>query len=371
MVKRTLIQLILLFTYSLHCASALAAHNISAKQAELEKVSSQIQQLQKNLNADLNEKTTLEQELQDRELLLAKLAQQIASINRDLANEANELARLKLSQQKLLTQLTHQREALAEQLRMMYRLGNMQSLKTVLNPDNVSTMDRQLHYYHYLNEARSKLVGDVRQTLSGIDHNLAAITEHEATLKTLLQTRQQQQANALQAQQQREGVVHQLAITSQDKQAQLTSLVASQKALQDMINSLNTKENVTPSNNKRFDQLTGKLDWPLQGTIATGAHGGYIISAPEGTPVHAIYGGKVIFANWLRGFGLLVIINHGNGFMSLYARNQALFTKAGETVSPRDIIATIGKSGGFTNPSLYFEIRQNGSPVNAMNWCRT
>jgi septal ring factor EnvC (AmiA/AmiB activator) len=85
--------------------------------------------------------------------------------------------------------------------------------------------------------------------------------------------------------------------------------------------------------------------------------------------VHAIYGGKIIFADWLRGFGLLIIINHGDGFMSLYARNHAIFAKVGDMVNPRDVIASIGNTGGYSTSSLYFEIRQNGLPVNPKLWC--
>jgi septal ring factor EnvC (AmiA/AmiB activator) len=162
---------------------------------------------------------------------------------------------------------------------------------------------------------------------------------------------------------------------SQTKQQQLASLTMNQKALQEMLDSLQPQISV-PVSDIPFNQLHGKLQWPLKGAISAATtdisdphHGGIIIDAAEGTPVHAVYGGNVIFANWLRGFGLLVIINHGNGFMSLYARNHAIFTKVGEKVNPRDVIASIGNTGGYNKPSLYFEIRRNGAPVDATQWC--
>ena len=145
--------------------------------------------------------------------------------------------------------------------------------------------------------------------------------------------------------------------------------------MQDILDTLQPEEASMP-NNLPFNQLHGKLEWPLKGSITTLTndinsphHGGIIINAAEGTPVHAIYAGKVIFANWLRGFGLLVIINHGNGFMSLYARNQAIYTKVGADINPREVISAIGNSGGYHKPSLYFEIRRNGNPVDASQWC--
>lgn len=144
--------------------------------------------------------------------------------------------------------------------------------------------------------------------------------------------------------------------------------------MQDTLERLLTKSPIFSSTT--FKQLKGKLTWPLKG-----AHNGIyslnepqklngvLISAAEGTPVHAIYGGKVIFANWLRGFGLLVIINHGDGYMSLYARNQALYAKVGDLVTQNDVIAKIGKSGGFEKSSLYFEIRRNGIAIDPRQWC--
>ena len=137
-----------------------------------------------------------------------------------------------------------------------------------------------------------------------------------------------------------------------------------------------TKE---PASNRSFNDLRGKLHWPVQGKIAARFGSlldvgnrrlsGTLIKASPGTAVHAIYNGKVVFANWLRGFGLLVIVNHGNGFMSLYARNQALYAKMGDQVKSGDIIATTGNSGGFSRSGVYFEIRQNGAPKNPKIWC--
>ncbi|MDR3476641.1 MAG: peptidoglycan DD-metalloendopeptidase family protein [Gammaproteobacteria bacterium] len=353
-----------------------AAHiDTHGKQIELAAVTNQIQQLQKNLHDDQTEQEDLVQELKTLELNLTHLNQEIEHLNQDLVNEQTELAKLKTSEQTLQTKLTDQRQALIQQIRIMYRLGKMHSLKTILNPDDINNIDRHLYYYQTLSEARSKLMAEVKSTLSILNANLAEITQHELNLKNLLQAKQLQQKQTLQAEKQRNDVIATLEQKSQTKQQQLATLMSNQKALQDMLDTLQPQETILVDN-LPFNQLRGKLEWPLKGrisTITTNAndphHGAIIINAEEGTPVHAVSGGKVIFANWLRGFGLLVIINHGNGFMSLYARNHAIFTKVGEKVNPRDVIATIGNSGGYNKPSLYFEIRRNGTPVDATEWC--
>ncbi len=146
--------------------------------------------------------------------------------------------------------------------------------------------------------------------------------------------------------------------------------------LQAVLAKLQAQDEVTAQ--KPFNQLRHQLTWPISGPIIA-SYGsmldvgerlsGVIIRATENTPVHAVYTGKVVFADWLRGFGLLVIINHGNGFMSLYARNHSLIAKVGDQVRQGESIATAGNTGGYTKSGLYFEIRENGVPVNPNAWC--
>lgn len=317
----------------------------------------------------------LQLQLKTSEIQLGELGQQMSSINQQLMNEQAALLKLKKAQQPFLSQLTKQNNALARQIRLAYQLGQTQSLKTILNPDNINTINRHLYYYHYLSEARLKLVTEIKQILDVLAHNMEVISQHEQNLTALLQEKQQQRHQQRQIQKQRQQIIVELHQHTQSRQQQLATSAANQKTLHDTLLALQSEHG---GNSKQtFNHLSGKLQWPIKGPILASFGSwmnnqrlpGVIIKAPEDAPVHAIYSGKVIFANWLRGFGLLVIINHGNGYMSLYARNHTLFAKVGDTVKPRDVIATTGNSGGYTRSRLYFEIRQNGTPINPKIWC--
>jgi septal ring factor EnvC (AmiA/AmiB activator) len=319
----------------------------------------------------------LQQQLKTSEIQLGQLSQQMSTLNQQLSDEQKKLEKLKEEQQPFLAQLAMQQKALMQQTKLIYQLGQIQSLKTLLNPDDINTINRHLYYYHYLGEARLRLVGEIKGILNTIATNMSNISQQEQKLKDLLNAKQQQQQQQQNVRAERQNIIAQLQKNGKDTHPQLAASAANRRTLQNTLSSLKTPPQA-PLGKKTFDQLHGRLRWPIQGAIVAN-YGtwlsnqrlpGVIIKAPEGTPVHAVYKGKVIFASWLRGFGLLVIINHGNGFMSLYARNHALFAKVGDIVKPRDVIATIGNSGGYTKSSLYFEIRQNGTPINPQSWCR-
>jgi septal ring factor EnvC (AmiA/AmiB activator) len=268
------------------------------------------------------------------------------------------------------------KKTLTQHLRLIYQLGQTPSLKAFLSPDNIHTTNRHVTYYHYINEARVKLMENIKQTLTELDANMAALGEQEQTLRTLLAVKQQQQQQLVSAKAKRVQIMAQLNKISSSKKVELASLTNSQKNLKTMLVSMEDQDLNLPS--LPFKDLQGKLPWPIKtaelppatpSTDSSGHFSGMIIKVAEGTPVRSIYAGKVIYAKNMPGYGLLVIVNHGDGFMSLYARNHAVFTHVGETVKPGDIIASSGKSGGFSDPSLYFEIRRNGASVDPHNWC--
>lgn len=357
-------------------ALAFSPQDIQSKQAELNQVTNHIHVLQKNLARSQAEQIDLQQQLKTSEMQIGNFSHQMTTINLQLDAATAELAKVTRMQQIALHELTAQQKTLAQQLRFIYQLRQSQSLKTVLDPDNLNLTHRHLAYYRYLNNARLKLCARIKEILADLTKNMTTITSQELNLKQLLQQKQQQQAQLQAAQVRREKILSMLNERIYNRQQQLSILLNDQKSLQAMVNSFQTGTIAIP--NLSFKQFQGRLSWPTQGMVlsTTGANSpheqrlsGVVIKAPEGAPVRSIYTGKVIFANWLRGFGLLVIINHGDGYMSLYARNHALYTKVGDTVRAGDIIATIGNSGGFSAPSLYFEIRRNGLPIDPRNWC--
>lgn len=347
------------------------------KKIELEKINNQIQALQLSLNQEKNQQATLQQELKINEIKTILLNQQINKFNQSISKEQHQLNELKRKQDIFNTHLENQRTAYLQQMLLLYRLKQSQSIKIILHQQNPSTINRYLYYYHYLNVAHAQSISSIKQTLLMLADNMHDIEEHQAKLKNLLQQKQQQQKLEKTSLADRQKLILHLNQDAASKQQELTQLFVSQKELSSMFSRFQIQESAWLPD-KAFEQARGKLIWPVHGKIFASygsmldvgqRNSGVMIKALENTPVHAIYTGKVIFANWLRGFGLLVIINHGNGYMSLYARNHAITTAVGKQVNKGDIIATVGNSGGFNKPSLYFEIRHNGLPVNPKIWC--
>ena len=365
------------FSLSAHPAVAASDQDIDIKKTELSSVTGHIELLQKTLTEDQSRQADLQQELRTDEIKIGQLNQQMHAVNQQLATTELELQKIRRVQQVSTAQLAKQQSSLAQQIRVIYQLGRTPTLKAVLNPQDINTTNRHIVYYHYMNQAHIALMADVKQTVTTLNKNLAVIAERESSLNTMLLQKQQQQLQFENASARRQSVIAALNNHAKNKQQELTSLTANQKTLQTMLSSLQN-ESITSATNQSFKNLRGRLQWPLKGSVSTpfGARdennqrtSGIVINAPEGTPVHSIHGGKVIFANWLRGFGLLVIVNHGDGYMSLYGRNQALYASVGDTVQPGDVIASIGNTGGFAKTSLYFEIRHNGAPIDPHLWC--
>lgn len=359
-------------------AQSVSAETVATKQIELSHVNKQIQSLEKNILQNQEQSANLQQQLKSAELAMSRLNEQITHLSQALVAEQAILSELNKTEQATQLKLKSQNDALAQQLRASYELGTQNQLKILLNQENPGAANRHLTYYKAINEARSKLIADIQQNLIVMQKTLFATRKHQQTLKNLLAEKQYQQNHQQRVLKLRQQLILALGLQTESKQQKIDSLMANQKALQETLFRLKQKE--VTLNLQSFNELRGKLLWPVKGqfgasfgSLISGSSlhlNGIVIKAPMGTPVHAIYSGKVVFADWLRGFGLLVIINHGHQYMSLYARNQAIYAKPGQMIQTGDVIATTGNSGGFSSPGLYFEVRQNGSPQNPNLWCR-
>ncbi len=356
----------------------LSAHTMGASSTQLTKVSNQIQTLKKTLQQTYQQRSSLEQQLKTAEITSGKLSDQLNKLNTELKQEQKILAELKNTQQKTLTKLKIQNDGLTQQLRAAYQLGDMPQWKIILNQQDPNTTSRYLIYYRYLSQSRLTLIKEIKQSLTTLTQTIQTSKIHQQNLQRLVEKKRQQQNQEQRVLATRQKLITALNQQARGKQQQLQMLLANQKTLQETITRLAAQK--ISLNNQSFNQLRGKLAWPTQGAIMAGFGSnldvgsqrltGVIMKTEPGTPVHAVYSGKIIFANWLRGFGLLVIINHGNNYMSLYGRNRAIYAKVGDYVNTGDTIATTGNSGGYNQSSLYFEIRQNGTPINPSLWCR-
>jgi septal ring factor EnvC (AmiA/AmiB activator) len=376
----TLLSIIILSSQSLIAHAGIETEN---REQELSTISGHIAKIQDSISHEQARQIDLQQQLKISELQIAQISQQTDAINLQVSNKQTELDKIKKMQQMAQIELTKQQKILISQIRIIYQLKQSQSLKAVFDPGNLNRANRHLTYYNHLNNARAALMGKIKNIVDNLNKNIAVINHDEQNLQALLAQKQQQQHQLQNMQQNRQRIIASLNQRTYGQQQQLAILTQNQKTLQNMLSTLVTTPQVQTKKieapvemsevkdlpTASFKQVEHRLTWPSSGQISQTATSGVIIKAPAGTPVKAIYAGRVIFASWLRGYGLLVIINHGDGYMSLYARNQAIYRKVGEIVHPGDIVATIGNSGGFDQPSLYFEIRRNGLGIDPHNWC--
>ena len=248
----------------------------------------------------------------------------------------------------------------------------------LLNQEDSAQVQRNLSYFQYLNQARIKQINQFEQTISRLLEVTQAHQEKSAELAALQSSQQSQQSSLQENKAKRQSTIAKLnkQITSdQDKIAQLeqqeAQLVAALKELERL-----AKQSVNLAGLKH---LKGKLSWPVKGKKVNrygSRKQGYLtwkgamFNAPVGRQVHSIHNGKVLFADWLKGYGLVTVIDHGQGYMSLYGHNQTLLKKVGDRVETGEPIALVGQSGGQAQSGLYFEIRHQGKAVNPRQWCR-
>lgn len=278
--------------------------------------------------------------------------------------------------------IKRQKAELENQVRSAYAMGGKERLKVLLNQQDPGLYSRMLTYYDYLNKSRMlKLQLFETDYLNLQQLEKVKIKESNALAATL--KRHQREQNELHSvRKERDLLLTELKKRYSSKAAQLDSLKINEQKVQKLILTLGQKTDdvsaYQSAHDKPFAQLKGRLPWPIAGRLDTkfgspraeGRWDGVLINAKEGADIRAVNGGRVVYADWLRGYGLLIIINHGGHFMTLYAFNQSLYKAEGDTVAAGDIIASVGTSGGRSKAALYFGIRKHGKPVDPINWCR-
>jgi len=372
----------LLGVFLCSCVTAHAADDAAAKAKELAALRTQIQSLQSRLEANQKKKSDAESDLHDVERQISRASRVLRKIDRDLSASQKQLGDLQTKQAAQSRKLAGQRAELAAEARAAYAMGRQQQVKLLLNQEQPSAIGRMLAYFGYFSRARLAQIDDIRGTLLELDNLQASIEEKTRTLTTL---HAQQKAESEQLQKKkhaRKDILVRLTEELQNQGGELKRLKSDEQQLQELVSSLQELLSDIPANvssDKPFKQLKGKLRWPTRGRLnqrfgaQRGNTGltwqGVMIAAPEGGNVRAVSQGRVAFADWMRGFGLLLIIDHGDGYMSLYGHNQALYKEVGEWVDSGEVVATLGTSGGQSESALYFELRHKGRPINPLGWC--
>ena len=337
-------------------------------QAKLKQLDVKIKNLQQNLASAQDKRGLLNKELSGTEKQIGEGVQKLSSIQYDVDTKKRKIAELQKTVEKLNKQLATQQQLLASHIRARYQMGEYQPLKWLLNQDDPSKVSRILTYYQYIVQSRQQLIDQ-------IDETRKKITENKDKLHNELNKNQQLQNKLAQHQQQLQqnknyhtALIKSLNNEIQTSEHALNDFKRDKNNLSRLLKSLSQQSVVQSS--KPFAQMRKKLPLPVQTehrSLKKMNHG-VTFFADEGAVVTAVYPGKVVFSDWLKGYGLLLIIDHGQGYMTLYAHNQSLFKHKGQTVNQREQIATVGHSGGIKQNGLYFEIRLRGKAVSPLDW---
>lgn len=330
----------------------------------------------------MSRKNTLQNELRKTEKALGTLQKAIGENRAALQQSRERLAALGVRQQALNKAKNQQSDLIAQELRTAYALGRQGQLKVLLNQSNPDTLARALAYYRYFYQARSKHIDEYRTILTELDALKPKIVSATEELESALQALQLQQQKLIAANTARAQAVANLLAAIKSKGSQLKQLEQDRAELGNLLEAIEqaVAELVLPDNVKPFAAAKGSMPWPISGR-ASHRFGkprnagkmrwqGVTIPAKAGTEVSAIHHGRVVYSDWLRGSGLLLIIDHGDDYMSLYAHNQSLLREVGEWVTADTPISTVGSSGGRETAAMYFEIRHKGKPTNPAAWCR-
>jgi len=347
-------------------------------QAKLSDVQQAIAKQQSNIFSTNKKRTNIEKQLKQDDLAIAKVARAINTLENQLKQTQEKITKLATTKQQLTREKKQQEQLLAQQLRSAYTTGQHDYLKLLLNQDQSEKIQRTISYYQYLNKARTAEIDKFQVTLTKL---LQITTEHQAQiahLETLKNEQITHDAQLKATKTSRNKTLAKLSKKLLSGQQQLTKLKAEEsnlnQALQKLAALIQAEIDLTG-----LSKLKRKLSWPVKGrmrhSFGSRKQGylkwkGVLLSAPIGKQVQTIHNGTVLFSDWLKGYGLLTVIDHGNGYMSLYAHNQTLLKSVGERVETGEPIALVGQSGGQEQSALYFEIRHQGKAVNPKLWCK-
>lgn len=386
--RYSLVFLVLSFNPSIHADndfdSSLDYKQRQEKKQELEKLRQRMGELRKNIEKKQQEKDFASRFLKDIEVRIGERAYILKKINRHLRKQKRELKKLKKQQQKTRNKLASQRNILSQQIRAAYMIGQQEYLKLLLNQENPAAIGRTLTYYDYFHKARSHHIDEAVVTIKKLDRLTTQVKIKTDELKT---SRKQQQVEKQKLEDdfiERSIIVKKMEQDISNQGKRLQKLVVDEQLLQQLLKEI---RNIMPSmlteidKRETFSKRRGRLKWPVKGKVkrlfgksrqaANLKWNGVLIPSKEGKEVKAISHGRVAYADWLRGYGMLMIIDHGDGYMTLYGYNQALYKETGDWVEEGEVIATVGRSGGQLKSGLYFEVRVKGKPSNPVKWCRS
>ena len=379
MTARTLLAAALVVTATIALAQDSHEEIAKVKEQELEEVRARISELKESMDAIAKERDRLTAELQDIEVQIAEHRSRLKEIERDQAWTAGRKQTLEKELADRQAHLDAESEALAAQVRAAYMSGSQEKIRLLLNEQDPATLGRLMAYYRYLNEYRASNIGAVMEEIRKLEALNSQIAAEAARLDQLAKSRYDELGRLDGSQQSRKTLLASLKQKMATEGAEVERLASQEQDLTRLIAELSSILSDYPiTSEEPFSRHKGKLTWPVAGALVhdfgqprAGGQlkwNGVVLAASRGREVRAVYHGRIAFADWLAGMGLLVIVDHGEGYMTLYGYNETILKNTGDWVAPGDVIATVGDSGGQAQTGLYFELRQGTKPVNPRQW---
>lgn len=289
-----------------------------------------------------------------------------------------KINKLKIKAATYQSQITQERQRLATNIKTIYMTGKPSNLELALEQNDPAEIERSLTYYQYLNKQHINEITQLQNTLKLAQQTLTDLQQNYQQLSQLRLQERHQLARIQSLKLKRNQLINRIKDTIHGASRKLQILLGDKQRLEQEVASLNANSPYYAAIGKPFSKLRHHLNWPTKGKLIA-KYGtkidesqlrwkGVLFNAHQDQPVYAVADGKVIFARWLQGYGLLIIVYHGQGYMTLYGRNHYLYKKTGDIVHAGDQIAAVGDSGGHQHPSLYFAIRHNTLPLNPTGW---
>lgn len=359
------------------------------EKAEMAQLQKDIEALQQDLKRIQGTRSSLQKDLQKSETDIGDLEKKADKIKKELQREQQELEKLDKERSSLEQQQRQQQQQIAEQIRAAYKLGEQSEIKVMLNQESPDQLSRIMKYHSYFMNAHNTKMQHFLDTTNQINALIPEIEKKTFELEQKQAELAEQRKSVANIHKTRAQALAKVNAQVKDKNQELQKLAEDRSRLQTLLTTVARKVAATnignspayvplPKDGEKFSQRKGRLPWPAKGSMVHRfgssrvagqmSWNGAFITAPMGTPVIAVHHGRIVFADYFGGHGLLVIVDHGEGYLSLYAHNQSLLKKAGEVVKAGDAIASIGNSGGQATTGVYFEIRRQGKPIDPGVW---
>ncbi len=341
---------------------------ITQTKNQLKQIEQKMSSIQRQISHAHDKQSILNKELAYTEKQILDGALQLKKIKLAIASKQQQITRLENQIRELETQLQAQQTLLAKHARSRYKMGEYQPIKWLLNQDKPDAIDRLLTYQQYLVHSRLQAMDEVTRLQQSLTANQTMLQQELAAQEQLRQQLNKRQQAFDRDKRHHQALMGSLSRDIQNGQQTLQTYKRNRDNLSNLIANLSQKSML--QSRLSFSRMHGKLNNP----VITNRSGlkkinqGVVFFADEGSLVFAVSPGKVVFSDRLNGYGLLLIIDHGWGYMTLYANNQSLLKHKGDIVNQKEKIATVGHSGTFKENGLYFEIRQRGKAVNPLQW---